>query len=92
MVWRNDAHRDHVFRLHEDSIGGHCHERVEIACCQRVAEITKVVGDERMDQREVGAQSCFKQVVSTVNRNLALAFARGVSPDRLAARYRSKTN
>ncbi|MBA4143911.1 MAG: TIGR04283 family arsenosugar biosynthesis glycosyltransferase [Nitrosospira sp.] len=25
-----------------------------------------------------------------VNRNLALAFARGVSPDRLAARYRSK--
>jgi len=27
-----------------------------------------------------------------VNRNLALAFARGVSPDSLAARYRSKTN
>jgi len=27
-----------------------------------------------------------------INRNLSLAFARGVSPDRLAARYRSKTN
>jgi rSAM/selenodomain-associated transferase 2 len=27
-----------------------------------------------------------------VNRNLAFAFARGVSPDRLATRYRSKTN
>ena len=27
-----------------------------------------------------------------VNRNLALAFARGVSPDSLAVRYRSKTN
>ena len=27
-----------------------------------------------------------------VNRNLALAFAWGASPDRLAARYRSKTN
>jgi rSAM/selenodomain-associated transferase 2 len=27
-----------------------------------------------------------------VNRNLALAFARGVAPEKLAARYRSKTN
>lgn len=27
-----------------------------------------------------------------INRNLALAFARGVTPDKLAVRYRSKTN
>ena len=27
-----------------------------------------------------------------INRNLGIAFARGVTPDKLAARYRSKTN
>src|SRR5215203_6532959 len=66
VVRRYDADGDHVFRLNEDRVCGHRHHRIEIAGGEGVAEVAEVVGDKRMHEREVGAQSRLQQVIPSV--------------------------
>src|SRR5262249_268109 len=62
VVWRNKADGDNVFGCHDSCIRGHRDDRVEIAGCQSVREISKIVRKKSIDEREVGVQCGFEEI------------------------------
>src|ERR1700731_649039 len=57
VIGRDYTHRHDMVRGHDDSVRRHGDERIEIACSKRVGQIAYIVGEKRMNQREIGAQS-----------------------------------
>ena len=57
VIRRDDADRHNVLRGDDDGIGSHGHHRIEIARGERVLKIAQIVGEKRMDQREVGCSA-----------------------------------
>ena len=58
----------------DDGVGGHRHDRIEIARGQRIGEVAEIVGEEGMHQREIGAQRGLEQVRLAVDLDPLLAF------------------
>ena len=56
----------------DDGVGRHRHDRVEVACRQRIGEVAEIVGQEGMHQREMGAQRGLEQVSLAVDLDLRL--------------------
>ena len=73
VVRRDDADGNDVLRVDDDRVCGHCHERIEVARREGVAEIAQVIGNERVHEREIGAERRLEQVDAAVDRDLLLA-------------------
>ncbi len=73
VIRTDDAGRDDVVGLDDHGIGGHRDHRVEIARGQRVREVAEVVGEERVDEREVRAQCGLDEVILAAHVDLLLA-------------------
>src|ERR1700756_3534825 len=74
MVGRDDANGHDMLRCYDHGVGGHCHDRIEVARGQCVAEIAEVIGEEGVNQRELRTQCGLEQERLAVDVDLALAF------------------
>src|SRR5262249_33862127 len=72
MIGCNHAHRHDMIQGCNDRTPGHRNHRIEIAGGKRVGEITDVIGEKCMDEREVGLQCGLEQIALSVDINLAL--------------------
>ena len=63
-----------VLRRYDHGIGRHRHDRVEIACGQRVGEVAEVICQKGVDQGELRPQCGLEQKRRSVYLDLALAF------------------
>ena len=73
MIRRDDADRHDVLRGDDDGVGRHRHDRIEVAGRQRVLKIAEIVGQERVNQREVGMQRRLQQIGLSGHFDLLLA-------------------
>ena len=73
MVGRDHADRNDVVGAGDDGVGGHRDDRIEIAGCQRIAQIAEIVGQESLHEREVGAERGFKQIALSIDFDALLA-------------------
>ena len=62
VIGRDHAHRHDVLGVDDDGVGRHRDHRIEVARGERVGQVADVVGEERLHQREVGAQRRLQQV------------------------------
>src|SRR5262245_39231187 len=73
VVGRDDADRNDVVRRHDGGVRGHGHDRVEVARGQRVGEVAQIVGEKRMDEREIRAQRRLEQIILPLDLDPLLA-------------------
>src|SRR5690349_948505 len=83
VIGRNDTRRNDLSRLDDDSCGGRGHNRVEVACRQRVIEVASVIAAFRRDQREFGLEWRLEEEIMPINFDGALALGnRRADPSR----------
>src|SRR5512140_2101300 len=61
VIGCGDADRHDMLRRHDHGIRRHGHDRIEIACGERVGEVAEVIGEEGVDQRKLRANGGFEQ-------------------------------
>ena len=61
------AQRRHVLRLHDGELGGHSHDRVEVARAAPKGEIAPAVGLPGLDECDIAGQRFFQHVVTAVD-------------------------
>ena len=72
MVGRDHADGHDMLGVDDDGRGGHRDYRIEVARGQHIGEVAEVVGEKRLDQREVRSEWKLEQVLATADVDLAL--------------------
>src|SRR5262245_10980973 len=73
VVGRDDPDRHDVVRRYDHGVRGHGHDRIEVARGQRVGEVAEIVGQKRVDQREIRAQRRLEQIALSLDLDPLLA-------------------
>ena len=66
-IRREHSERDDFVSLRDHNVGGHGHQRIEVAGRQRVDEITRVISASRCNECNVGSQRGRDEIVCPFN-------------------------
>src|SRR4051794_16584486 len=83
LIGRNHANGYDVIGARHDRCTGHRHDGIEVARGQPIGEVAEVVGEERVNQREVSTKRDFNKKNPAIYVDLLLAlFNLGADPSR----------
>jgi hypothetical protein len=74
MVGRDHSDRNDMFGGDDHRVGGHRHDRIEVAGREGIGEVAGIVGKKCMYQREIGAQRGLQQICLPIHIDLLLTF------------------
>src|SRR5258707_15451166 len=74
MVGRDDADGHDILRRYDHDIGGHRHDRIEVAGGQCIAEVAEGVGQKGVNQRKLCPQCRLEQERLAADFDRALSF------------------
>src|SRR6516164_1191899 len=67
------ADRDNMFCRHDHGVAGHRDHRIEVTCRKSIRQVTRVVGQKSVNQREIGTQRRLQEIALSVDVNAAFA-------------------